>query len=370
MKRSALSRHDGSTDAWWQTSISRVEPNVIEIRGYPIEQLIGRLSYSEMLALLILGRRLAPGEVELLDAALVAGADHGPRAPSIAAARMAATCGVSFNSAVATGINMLGDHHGGAVEQFMERMQELREASAANDPKRPAELAHALVSRYRAQKSAVPGYGHQLHDRDPRRQRILQVVDGAVEDGVIEGAYAHLALEVEAQLERVVGKAVPLNVDGLSGIVYLELGFPAAVAKGLFSLSRGAGIVAHALEEHQQGAVIKGPCPPGDELVRYVGPETRSLLAPLSSPEHASRLEDEFWSTLGEEGVCVYWGTALDEFNKLDSPTRQMLVAYTITASQAAEPDRARTLREITDLPVPSRLAALCERARGGPTAP
>ncbi|BBP86945.1 hypothetical protein BsIDN1_05630 [Bacillus safensis] len=51
---------------------------------------------------------------QLFESVLVAGADHGPRAPSIAAARMAVTCGISFNSSVATGVNLLGDIHGGA----------------------------------------------------------------------------------------------------------------------------------------------------------------------------------------------------------------------------------------------------------------
>jgi citrate synthase len=277
--RSALARHRATGDAWWETAISRVEPNLIEIRGYPIDELIGRLTYTEVLALLVLGRRLSAGEVGLLDAALVAGVDHGPRAPSIAAARMAATCGVSFNSAVATGINMLGDHHGGAVEQFMDLLGKLA-GDATGDVSALAPAVAQAVDDYRGRRTAVPGYGHQLHDRDPRRGRMLELLGAAEADGTIGGGFLRVALAVEDALRAAVGRDVPLNVDGLSGIVYLELGFPAAVAKGLFSLSRGAGIVAHALEERQRGSLIKGPCPPGDDLVRYIGEPTRSLAAP------------------------------------------------------------------------------------------
>lgn len=271
--RSALARHRAG-DAWWETAISRVEPNLIEIRGYPIDELIGRLTYTEVLALLVLGRRLSPAETGLLDAALVAGVDHGPRAPSIAAARMAATCGVSFNSAVATGINMLGDHHGGAVEPFMDLLTRL-----AGEATGDASALASTVGDYRERGAPVPGYGHQLHDRDPRRGRMLELLGAAAGDGTIGGEFLRLALALEDALREAVGRDVPLNVDGLSGIVYLELGFPAEVAKGLFSLSRGAGIVAHALEERQRGSLIKGPCPPGDELVRYIGEPTRSLAA-------------------------------------------------------------------------------------------
>src|ERR1700751_6239786 len=58
-----------------------------------------------------------PAAAKLLEAALVAAVDHGPQAPSIAAARMAITCGVGINNAMASAINMLGDVHGGAGEQ-------------------------------------------------------------------------------------------------------------------------------------------------------------------------------------------------------------------------------------------------------------
>jgi hypothetical protein len=165
---------------------------------------------------------------------------------------------------------------------------------------------------------------------------------------------------VEQELEAAVKRSIPMNIDGLSGVIYLELGFPAAVAKGLFSLSRGMGIVAHALEELQTGSVIKGPCPPGDDLVRYVGPAQRSLASPTAQ---ASAVDDEFWSTLGEAGVCVYWGTDLDQFNLLDAGVRASLVKFTIDSSWEPEPERSQSLAVISRLPKPDRLLALRELA-------
>ena len=102
---------------WWQTAIIRMEPNRIDIRGRPIEDLIGTIGFVEMIWLCLRGDLPSEGQARLLEAALTAAVDHGPQAPSIAAARMAATCGVGLNSAMATGINMLGDVHGGAGEQ-------------------------------------------------------------------------------------------------------------------------------------------------------------------------------------------------------------------------------------------------------------
>lgn len=40
-----------------------------------------------------------PRQAGLLEAALVAAVDHGPQTPSIAVARMAATCGIGLNGA-------------------------------------------------------------------------------------------------------------------------------------------------------------------------------------------------------------------------------------------------------------------------------
>ncbi|MBX6350359.1 MAG: citryl-CoA lyase [Clostridia bacterium] len=271
--RSALRRFETEGGAWWRTSISDVSPGRIVIRGRRIEDLIREAGFVETLAWAVLGRRLGPVEVRLLEAAMVAGVDHGPRAPSIAAARMAVTCGVTFNSAVATGINLLGDYHGGAAEEAMrlfDRLASDAEADAAGDL---AARAREAVREHRAAGRPVPGFGHQLHDRDPRRDPLLALVRSACQAGAVAGRHLRAALAVEEGLRAEVGRDLPMNVDGALAVVLCELGFPPEAAKGVFSLSRGVGIVAHALEELSQGARIKGPCPPDPALVRYEGPE-------------------------------------------------------------------------------------------------
>src|SRR5262244_935418 len=102
---------------WWSTSIIDMKPGMIRYRGYAAEDLIGRVSFADMVYLMTRGELPDPASAKLLEAALVAAVDHGPQAPSIAAARMAITCGVGINNAMASAINMLGDIHGGAGEQ-------------------------------------------------------------------------------------------------------------------------------------------------------------------------------------------------------------------------------------------------------------
>ncbi|RMF09469.1 MAG: citryl-CoA lyase, partial [Alphaproteobacteria bacterium] len=102
---------------WWRTEIIDMKPGVIRFRGRPIEALIGSLTLPQMIWLMLRGDVPSAGQARLLEAALVAAVDHGPQAPSIATARMAVTCGVALNNALASAVNMLGDIHGGAGEQ-------------------------------------------------------------------------------------------------------------------------------------------------------------------------------------------------------------------------------------------------------------
>jgi hypothetical protein len=104
-------------EEWWSTAIIEMRPGVIRYRGYAIEELIGRVGFAEMVWLLTRGELPDPNVAKLLEAALVAAVDHGPQAPSIAVARMAMTCGLGINNAMASAINLLGDVHGGAGEQ-------------------------------------------------------------------------------------------------------------------------------------------------------------------------------------------------------------------------------------------------------------
>ena len=102
---------------WWRTEIIDMEPGRIHLRGHPVQDLIGNRGFAEMVWLMVMGEEIKGPRAKLFEAALVAAVDHGPQAPSIAAARMAATCGIGLQSAMATGLNMLGDVHGGAGEQ-------------------------------------------------------------------------------------------------------------------------------------------------------------------------------------------------------------------------------------------------------------
>jgi len=265
-------------EEWWSTSIIDMKPGMIRFRGYAIEDLIGRAGFADMVFLLTRGELPRPEAAKLLEAALVAAVDHGPQAPSIAAARMAVTCGVGINNAMASAINMLGDVHGGAGEQAVALYHAIaKRLGTSADNKRVATAVTAEIAALKKQGIRhLPGFGHRFHPLDPRAPRLLELVDAAAKSGAVSGRFAAIGRAVEAELAKGAGRAIPMNIDGATGVVYAELGFPPPLCRGLFVLSRSVGALAHAFEEMQSGERSKGPIP-RHLIWDYTGPPPRRV---------------------------------------------------------------------------------------------
>ncbi|WP_027037685.1 citryl-CoA lyase [Mesorhizobium ciceri] len=260
-------------EEWWQTDIIEMRPGVIRLRGYEIQDLIGRVSFPAVIWLMLRGELPSEDQAELLGIALAAAVDHGPQAPSIAIARMAATCGVGINSAMASAINVLGDVHGGAGEQALSFYGDI--AGAIDAGMTPNEAVSARLDRFFAEeKGYVPGLGHRFHPVDPRAPRLLELTREFAVRGAVNGRFADIAEAIEADVARRRGKKIPLNIDGATAVIYGELGFPPPLTRGLFVLSRSVGILAHAWEQSQQAERNKGPLP-REWLWAYTGTPVR-----------------------------------------------------------------------------------------------
>ena len=261
--------------AWWDTSIIDIHPGKIAIRGYPVEQLIGRVRFPEMIWLMLRGELPTAAQAELLEAALVPGVDHGPHAPSIAISRMAVTCGLPVNGAMASAINVLDDIHGGAGQQCMERYREID--ALAGESGDLVEAAAKVLERHRAEgEKIMPGFGHRFHPIDPRVAPLYELLRRAEAGGAIGGRYARIGRAVEEALLAHKGRTIPMNIDGITAVIFCELGFEPELGRGLFILSRSVGILAHAWEQKQRGRRIMGPMPPAIPY-RYSGPARRDL---------------------------------------------------------------------------------------------
>jgi len=261
--------------AWWDTAIIDVHPGEIAIRGYPIEDLIGRARFPDMIWLMLRGELPSAAQADLLEAALVPGVDHGPHAPSIAIARMAVTCGLPVNGAMASAINVLDDIHGGAGQQCMELYREI-DAEAGPDGDL-VQAATKVIGRHReAGEKIVPGFGHRFHPVDPRTAPLFELVAKAEAAGTVSGRYAQIGRAVEQVLEALKKRHIPMNIDGITAVIFCELGFEPELGRGLFILSRAVGILAHAWEQKQRGRRIMGPMP-REIPYRYSGPARRAV---------------------------------------------------------------------------------------------
>jgi len=228
----------------WKTAITSIKPNEIRLRGYRVDELMGRVSLAGGVFLLFHGRLPTPAEEKLYDAMLLAGIDHGVTPPSAQAARLAASTGAPLNGALAAGVLCINRHHGAAIEPAMRMFlyaKDLLEVSR----KTPEGFAKEYVRQALEQKKRLSGYGHRVHADDPRTKRLFELAEEAGKDGT----YLKLAQLIGKEVSAQTGKPLPLNVDGAIAALLCELEFPVEVSNFFFILPRIAGMAAHYYEE-------------------------------------------------------------------------------------------------------------------------
>jgi citrate synthase len=233
----------------WSTAITEVSPNRVNLRGYPVDEAMGRCSFAEAIYLLLVGELPTPAIGRLLEALFVSSIDHGATPPSTAAARHVATTGASLHASVAAGVLAFGKYHGGDIETCMLFLE------AGVDRVRRGEwcdaAAKAIVAEQRERGEPVPGFGHRLHTHDPRAARLLQM---ALELE-LDGPYAQMVRAVERVVNEDRGADephIPINVDGAIAAVCGDLGLEPAIGSAMFIISRVPGLIAHAHEEQER----------------------------------------------------------------------------------------------------------------------
>ncbi len=248
----------------WKTAITEIKPNEIRLRGQRIDELMGKVTFSQAIYLALTGKLPSEPVGRLLDAILVSSIDHGASPPSALAARTSASTGAPINAAVAVGLLSINKHHGGAVEDCMRLIQSALDLAQA-DKLTPAAAADKLVEAKRAAKERLPGFGHRVHTNDPRTARLLEL---AAEAGVAGAAVAMVEALREAWA-RQSGKPLPINVDGAMAAVLLDLHIPIELGNTFFMMARVPGLVAHVYEEQTRERPMRRIHPTDHE---YDGP--------------------------------------------------------------------------------------------------
>jgi len=252
---------------FWRTELSKVEPGKILIRGYRIEDLIQKCSFGEMVYLIFTGNLPNKNEGGMIEAILVSSVDHSFLAPSADATRFVASSGVPLQASVAAGILALGDIHGGVIEECAKILQEkLKEIPSPNY----RNIAIEIVTEHRKAKKRIPGYGHPIHNPDPRAVKLLTIA----RELKISDRNVKLTEAITVAIKNIVGKDLPLNVDGAIAAVISDMGIDWRLGKGFFIISRSVGLIAHTFEQMTKEKPFK--VVPWEEI-EYFGSQEREI---------------------------------------------------------------------------------------------
>lgn len=207
--------------------------------------LMANHSFTEVVFLLHHGRLPKPEELKLLDAILIAVADHGPGSPSAATSRLVASANRQApEAAVAAGVLAIGDVHAGAGVACMDMIEAGLEL--CRQERIPiVEAATRIVDETRRKHERLPGLGHRVHSRDPR----TEVLFGIARDSKVAGEGIEFITAVEAVAREKI-KPLPINVDGALAAVLHDLGFSPLFGKLVFIIGRVAGLTAQVMEEY------------------------------------------------------------------------------------------------------------------------
>lgn len=218
-----------------------------------------RLNHAANFLYMMSGKRATPLAAKTFDVALILHADHEFNASTFAARVTAATLS-DLHSAVTSAIGALkGPLHGGANEQVMHMVAEIKEPIRAE----------AWIRKALAEKVRINGFGHRVYRvEDPRAKHLRRL---ATELGQQAGDTRNT--EILNTVARVVTeeKRIYPNVDLYSGAAYVTMGIPPDQFTPIFAISRVAGWSAHVLEQHANNRLIR----PRSE---YTGPTSATYV--------------------------------------------------------------------------------------------
>lgn len=251
-----------------KTSITKVEKNNIVTRGYKQDELIGNVTFTDAVFLLLKWELPGENERRMLDAILVSCIDHGINIPTGLVARSIASAGVPLPTAVAGGLLAVGDFHGGAIEGCMRTLYAISKRAKDQD-KGPKDVAEEHVRTLMSRKAKMPGLGHYLHTEDPRVMRLFEL---SRELG-ISGTHTVIMRSVQYYFQEE-GKKLPINLDGAIAAIACDMNFDHRLGKALFLLGRSAGLVAQVYEEMTREPPLTSLLP---SEVEYDGPPETEL---------------------------------------------------------------------------------------------
>ncbi len=261
----------GDWSDYWSTAISRAEGGRIWVRGYPLEEIVDKLSYVEAMWLLLRGELPTKQQAAVWELTMKAALDQQLISSAACAARFVASAHPeSPIPGVAAGILAHGSVTGSprpAAEMIYHAHDLMQRERLTRD-----ETAARIVEECLREQGTVPGFGHPIHKETEPRAEILR---RKVKELGGWGEKAELLEAVHTALCRRLGKALPINLAGMVAAVYCELGFDPIEIEALAAVGYGYALVAHVVEEIREGVPLR--IIPDALGAKYIGPPERHI---------------------------------------------------------------------------------------------
>jgi citryl-CoA lyase len=261
----------GDWSDYWTTRISRAEGGRIWVRGYPLEEIVEKLSYVEAMWLLLRGELPTREQADIWELTMKVAMDQQFISSAACAARFVASAHPeSPIPGVAAGILAHGSVTGSprpAAEMIYQAFELMEREGLSRE-----EAAVRTVDRYLGQEGTVPGFGHPIHKETEPRAEILR---REVQELGGWGEKAQLFEAIHAALCQRLGKPLPINLAGMVAAVYCELGFESIEIEALAAVGYGYAIVAHVVEEIREGVPLR--VIPDALGAKYIGPAERHI---------------------------------------------------------------------------------------------
>jgi citrate synthase len=218
-----------------------------------------RLNLAANFLYMVHGKPPTPLAAKTFDVALILHADHEFNASTFAARVTAATLS-DLHSAVVSGIGALkGPLHGGANEQVMRMVEQIK----------TPERAEPWIRKALADKARIMGFGHRVYRVEDPRAKHLRRLASELGEQIGNTSYVRI-LDTVARVVTEVKKIYP-NVDLYSGAAYAAMGIPTDQFTPIFAMSRVAGWSAHVLEQHAHNRLIR-------PRAEYTGPSRQTYV--------------------------------------------------------------------------------------------
>jgi citrate synthase len=227
-----------------------------------VDELIGEVTFTQMMFFQIMGHMPSPTEVKIVDAVLVTLLEHGITPSAIATRLTLMSAPESLQGAVAAGLLGVGGTFLGTMQGAAELIDEMMTAADG-----VAAAAERIARRHRETKTPLPGFGHNLHrPDDPRTPKLIAVARAAG----VKGDHIAALLALGEAVDRVYGRHITINATGAIAALLSEIGVPVDVMRGFAVITRAAGLVGHIKEERENPAA-RALWDAGTHSVEYSG---------------------------------------------------------------------------------------------------